>query len=141
MAHLSLLYEVLARVTDHLNAKGTPTSSARFLVLGLAYKKNVDDCRESPSIEILKLLADRGYTITYFDPQVSNYVSHRHGRLPGRELHELTDDELLSADATLILTDHDAFDYDRIVRLSNSVIDTRNATQNVALNRNKIVLA
>jgi len=101
----------------------------------------VDDCRESPSIEILKLLADRGYTITYFDPQVSNYVSHRHGRLPGRELHELTDDELLSADATLILTDHDAFDYDRIVRLSNSVIDTRNATQNVALNRNKIVLA
>src|SRR5664279_528792 len=61
-------YEVVARVAEHLNAKGIATSSARLLVLGLAYKKNVDDCRESPSIKILKLLADRGLTLAYFDP-------------------------------------------------------------------------
>jgi len=134
-------YEVVARVAEHLNAKGIPTSSARLLVLGLAYKKNVDDCRESPSIKILKLLADRGFTLSYFDPHVSGYVSHRYGSLPGVELPELSDDALLDAEATLILTDHDAFDYDRIVRLSASVIDTRNATRNVAAHRDKIVLA
>jgi UDP-N-acetyl-D-glucosamine dehydrogenase len=134
-------YEVVARIAEHLNAKGIPTSSARLLVLGLAYKKNVDDCRESPSIKILKLLEDRGFTLSYFDPHVSGYVSHRYGRLPGVELPELSDDALLNADATLILTDHDAFDYDRIVRLSASVIDTRNATRNVVANRDKIILA
>ena len=134
-------YEVVARVADHLNAKGISTSSASLLVLGLAYKKNVDDCRESPSIKILNLLANRGFTLSYFDPHVSGYVSHRYGRLPGRELPELSDDDLLSANATLILTDHDAFDYERIVRLSHAVIDTRNATRNVVANRGKIILA
>jgi UDP-N-acetyl-D-glucosamine dehydrogenase len=134
-------YEVVARVAEHLSAKGIPTSSARLLVLGLAYKKNVDDCRKSPSIKILKLLADRQFTLSYFDPHVSGYVSHRYGSLPGVELSELSDDALLNGDATLILTDHDAFDYDRIVRLSASVIDTRNATRNVATNRDKIILA
>jgi UDP-N-acetyl-D-glucosamine dehydrogenase len=134
-------YEVVARIAEHLNAKGISTKAARLLVLGLAYKKNVDDCRESPSIKILKLLEDRGFTLSYFDPHVSGYVSHRYGSLPGVELPELSDEALLNADATLILTDHDVFDYDRIVRLSKSVIDTRNATRNVAANRDKIILA
>lgn len=133
-------YEVVARVVDHLNTRGVPSCSARLLVLGLAYKKNVDDCRESPSIKILELLADRGFDISYFDPHVSGYVSHRYGRLPGVELPELTDDALMNNDATLILTDHDAYDYDRIVRLSKTVIDTRNATRNIA-NRENIILA
>ena len=134
-------YEVVARVAEHLNAKGIATSSARLLVLGLAYKKNVDDCRESPSIKILKLLEDRGFTLSYFDPHVSGYVSHRYGSLPEVELAELSDDALQGTDAALILTDHDAFDYDRIVRLSPAVIDTRNATRNVAAHRDKIILA
>jgi UDP-N-acetyl-D-glucosamine dehydrogenase len=84
-----------------------------LLVRGLAYKKNVDHCCESLSIKILKLLADRGVTLSYFDPHVSGYVLHRYGRLPGG----------------------------RIVQLSASVIDTRNATRNVATNRDKIILA
>lgn len=111
-------YDVVARVVEHLNAKGISTSSARILVLGLSYKKNVDDCRESPSIKILSLLAKLGFTLSYFDPHVRGYVSHRYGNLAGVELTELSDDALLNTDATLILTDHDAFDYDRIVRLS-----------------------
>ena len=69
------------------------------------------------------------------------YVSHRYGGLPGTELSALTDADLKGADAVLLLTDHDAFDYDRIVRLSQLVIDTRNATKNVRVNREKIVLA
>lgn len=134
-------YEVVARVGEHLNARGVASTSARLLVLGLAYKKNVDDCRESPAIKILKLLADRGYSIVYHDPLVTGYVSHRYGRLPGTELTELTDADLRDADATLLLTDHDAFDYERIARLSRLVIDTRNATKNVRGKRDNIVLA
>ena len=133
-------YEVVGRVADHLSTQGIPSNKARLLVLGLAYKKNVDDCRESPSIKILKLLADRGFTLSYFDPHVSSYVSHRYGRLPGIELRELTDDVFANTDATLILTDHDAYDYDNIVRKSKIVIDTRNATRNIA-DREKIILA
>jgi UDP-N-acetyl-D-glucosamine dehydrogenase len=134
-------FEVVARVVEHLNARGIASNSARLLVLGLAYKKNVDDCRESPAIRILKLLSERGVRLTYFDPHVSGYVSHRYGRLKGMELAQLSDEALIDADATLILTDHDAFDYERIVRLSASVIDTRNATRSVKSNREKIVLA
>ena len=134
-------YEVVARVTDHLNSREIPSSTARLLVLGLAYKKNVDDCRESPSIKILKLLAERGFNLFYFDPHVKGYVSHRYGPLPGIEVSELSDDVFLNVDATLILTDHDAFDYDRIVRLSGSVIDTRNATSSITDKREKIILA
>jgi UDP-N-acetyl-D-glucosamine dehydrogenase len=67
-------------------------------------------------------------------------VSHRYGRLPGIELRELTDDVFANTDATLILTDHDAYDYDNIVRKSKIVIDTRNATRNIA-DREKIILA
>lgn len=134
-------YEVVARVGESLNARGIASTSAKLLVLGLAYKKNVDDCRESPAIKILKLLAERGYTITYYDPLVTGYVSHRYGRLAGSELGELTDADLRTADATLLLTDHDAFDYERIVSQSQLVIDTRNATKNVQANREKIVLA
>jgi UDP-N-acetyl-D-glucosamine dehydrogenase len=134
-------YEVVARVGERLNARGIASTSARVLVLGLAYKKNVDDCRESPAIKILKLLAERGYSITYYDPLVRGHVSHRYGRLAGTELGELHDADLQAADATLLLTDHDAFDYERIVRQSQLVIDTRNATKNVQANREKIVLA
>jgi UDP-N-acetyl-D-glucosamine dehydrogenase len=79
--------------------------------------------------------------VSYFDPHVKGYVSHRYGRLPGAELPELSDDALLECDAALILTDHDAFDYKRIVRLSKAVIDTRNATKNVIEQREKIILA
>jgi UDP-N-acetyl-D-glucosamine dehydrogenase len=133
-------YEVAARVAEHLSARGVASSSARLLVLGLAYKKNVDDCRESPSVKILKLLCERGIAISYFDPHVSGYVSHRYGPLPGVELRELTDDAIQNNDATLILTDHDAFDYERIVRFSKTVIDTRNATARVTTERGKIIL-
>jgi UDP-N-acetyl-D-glucosamine dehydrogenase len=134
-------FEVVSRVVELLNARGIASISARLLVLGLAYKKNVDDCRESPAIRILKLLSERGMRLTYFDPHVTGYVSHRYGRLKGVELAQLSDEALTDADATLILTDHDAFDYERIVRLSASVIDTRNATRNVKSNREKILMA
>jgi UDP-N-acetyl-D-glucosamine dehydrogenase len=134
-------YDVVARVADHLNARGIATSSARVLVLGLAYKKNVDDCRESPAIKVLRLLAERNMSITYYDPLARGFVSEHYGELSGTELPELTDESIHDADAVLILTDHDAFDYERIVRNAKAVIDTRNATKHVNSGREKIVLA
>lgn len=134
-------YEIVTAIAKHLSSRSIPMRNARVLVLGLAYKKNVDDCRESPAIKIIKLLADEGVELSYFDPHVSGYVSHRYGRLPGKELSELSDQVLAIADVTLILTDHDDFDYERIVRLSRGVIDTRNATSNVTECREKIILA
>jgi UDP-N-acetyl-D-glucosamine dehydrogenase len=134
-------YEVVSRLAESLNERGKCLRGARVLVLGLAYKKNVDDCRESPSIKILNILAGQGAELTYFDPHVKGYVSHRYGRLPGTELAQLTAAELASADATLILTDHDAFNYDEIVKHSNLIVDTRNAAKGVTAGRDKIVLA
>lgn len=134
-------YQVVHRLSEHLDKNGKCLNSARILVLGLAYKKNVDDCRESPSIKILKILADRGANISYFDPHARNYVSHRYGRLPGNEVPALTASALAEADATLILTDHDAFDYEQIVQHSKLVVDARNATARVTAGREKIVLA
>ena len=134
-------YEVVNRVSEALAVNGVCLNGARILVLGLAYKKNVDDCRESPSVKILKILSERGAKSSYFDPHARNYVSHRYGRLPGVELPGLDADTLAQQDATLILTDHDAFDYDLIVQASKLVIDTRNATAKVANGREKIVLA
>ncbi len=92
-------------------------------------------------LPIAQLFTSRGFNVLGLDiDHVSGYISHCFGRLPGVELLELTDDASLNTDATLILTDHDAFDYDYVVRMSNSVIDTRNANRNIA-NRDKIILA
>ena len=134
-------YEVVNRVSEHLGVNGVCLNGAKVLVLGLAYKKNVDDCRESPSIKILKILSERGARVSYFDPHVKGYVSHRYGRLPGSELQRLDADALAQHDASLILTDHDAFDFQQIVDHSRIVIDTRNATAKVKAGREKIVLA
>src|SRR5215469_12125037 len=124
-------YEVVNRVSEHLGVNGVCLNGAKVLVLGLAYKKNVDDCRESPSIKILKILSERGARVSYFDPHVKGYVSHRYGRLPGTELPDLNPEALAQQDASLILTDHDAFDFEQIVENSRIVIDTRNATAKV----------
>ncbi len=132
-------YEVVNRLAEGLSDRKTALRGAKILALGLAYKKNVDDCRESPAIKILKILADRGAEISYFDPYVTGYVSHRYGGLPGREVGELTAAELANADAALILTDHDCFDCDFIVEHSKMVLDTRNATGKVKNGREKIV--
>ena len=134
-------YEVVHRMSEHLATRGVCLNGAKLLVLGLAYKKNVDDCRESPAIKVHKILADRGADISYFDPHARGYVSHRYGKLPGTEIPALTNAALQAADATLILTDHDAFDYDQIVEHSKLVVDTRNATAKVKRGREKIVLA
>jgi UDP-N-acetyl-D-glucosamine dehydrogenase len=134
-------YEVVERTVEALGRRGRTLKGARVLVLGVAYKKNVDDIRESPALKVIHLLKERGAEISYYDPHVPFFRSERHGELPARSLKALTPAALRRADVALILTDHDAVDYEAVVRHARLVVDTRNATRAIKSRRNKIVLA
>lgn len=102
--------------------------SARILILGLAYKKNVSDIRESPSLTLMELLEDRGTSVDYCDPLVPVVPPTReHGRLAGRRSIDLSEEALKSYDGVLLAIDHDAFDYALIADHARLVVDTRNA--------------
>jgi UDP-N-acetyl-D-glucosamine dehydrogenase len=134
-------YEVVERTAQALGESGRTLKGSHILVLGVAYKKNVDDIRESPALKVIKLLKDRGAEVSYYDPHVPVFRSERHGELPAKSLRGLSPQALREADAVLILTDHDKVDYEKVVKNARLVIDTRNATKNVRRGREKIVLA
>jgi nucleotide sugar dehydrogenase len=112
---------VVQRLIGGLNLRRKPVNGSRMLVLGLAYKKNVGDCRESPAILVTEALRKLGADVRAVEP----YAEPSH--LPaGVDMVDLTAEELAAADAVVILTDHDAFDYRLIERESSYVFDTRN---------------
>jgi UDP-N-acetyl-D-glucosamine dehydrogenase len=126
---------VITTVIDALNGRARSVKGSRVLVLGVAYKRDVNDARESPAIEIIGELCRRGATVQYHDPYVpSIHVGDR--RL---ESVPLEDEALRTADAALIVTDHRVVDYKRVAELAPLVIDTRNATAAVVHHRDKIV--
>jgi UDP-N-acetyl-D-glucosamine dehydrogenase len=118
-------------------------NGARTLLIGLAYKKNVDDLRESPALVIMQDLLDRGAIVSYFDPWIPAIPATRaHPSLTGRRSIDWKPWEFASRfDAALIVTDHDAVDYREIVEAIDLVVDTRNATRNLDRGRSRIVLA
>jgi UDP-N-acetyl-D-glucosamine dehydrogenase len=131
---------VIAKLMDALNEHGRSLKGARILVLGVAYKRDLDDDRESPAYKLMELLQRKGAEFVYHDPYVPALKrSRRHDF--GLASVPLTAEELAAADATVIVTDHTCFDYDLVVRASRLVIDTRNATRNVRAGREKIVNA
>ncbi len=129
---------VISRTSEFLNEVRKPIRGSKICLAGVAYKKDVDDPRESPSFELMELLLERGADLTYSDPHVPTLPHMRHFDLPAMESQALTPKYLSSLDAVLIATDHTAFDYDAIVKHAPLVIDTRNATANVTENREKI---
>ncbi|MCO8122515.1 nucleotide sugar dehydrogenase [Stieleria sp. TO1_6] len=129
---------VVSRTSSFLNEVSKPIRGSKICMLGVAYKKDVDDPRESPSFDLIKLLLAQGAELTYSDPHVPKLPRMRHYDLPAMDSQELTAEFLASQDAVLIATDHTDFDYDSIVEHSPLVIDTRNATQHVTANRDKI---
>ncbi|MCA9140131.1 MAG: nucleotide sugar dehydrogenase, partial [Planctomycetales bacterium] len=129
---------VISRTSEFLNEFRKPVNGSKVCLLGVAYKKDVDDPRESPSFELMELLLGHGAELTYSDPHVPHLPSMRHYDLPEMHSQSLTPEFLASQDAVLIATDHTAFDYDEIVRHSKLVVDTRNATAKVTEHREKI---
>ena len=131
---------VISKLTDALNQRGQALKGARILVLGLAYKKDVDDMRESPSLELIQLLRDKGARLDYNDPHIPKAPRTRQHDLRMASV-PLTAARLRRYDAVLISTDHSAYDYGFIVQHARLVVDTRNATVHVRRGRKKIVKA
>jgi len=136
-------YWVVDKVVEALGEDGKPIKGAKVLVMGVAYKKDVDDLRESPSLKVIEILESRGAKVSYNDPYVPSLRARklRHYETFDLDSVDLEDRTIAEADCVLIATDHSAYDYDRIVRHARRVVDTRNATRSVRQSRNKIVKA
>jgi UDP-N-acetyl-D-glucosamine dehydrogenase len=125
-------------VSEALAARGRSLAGSKICLLGVAYKRNVDDPRESPAFRLLELLAERGAELSYNDPFIPVLPKMRRYTVPPLASRELTAEFLASQDCVLIVTDHAAYDYPFIVRHAPMVVDTRNATRNVTDGREKI---
>ena len=129
---------VISRLMEFLNETGQALRGSRICLLGMAYKKDVDDPRESPSFVLMDLLRERGVELSYNDPHIPVLPKMRHHDVPDLSSTELTAEFLESQNCVLIATDHSAYDYDHIVRHARLVVDTRNATSKVTEGREKI---
>ncbi len=128
---------VVNKVADALNERGKSTKGSKIPILGLAYKKDVDDVRESPSLELIELLREKGAKVDYNDPYVPKTHKMRHYDLKMSSV-PLTEKNLKKYDCVVISTDHSSYDYDYdydydfIAKHSRLVIDTRNAMKGVS---------
>ncbi len=128
----SMPYFVVERIVEVLNNAGRALRGARILVLGIAYKKDIDDNRESPGVKILDLLLQRGAWVDYHDPHIPHCRGMRH--YPHLDLASvpLTADTLASYDCVVLVTDHSAYDYPWIARHARLIVDTRNAFRGIS---------
>ncbi len=131
---------VITKTMEALNERRKSLKGSKVLVLGLAYKKDIDDLRESPSIELIELLKSKGAKVDYNDPYISKTHKQREHNLKMTS-RKLSVKMLGSYDVVLISTDHSDYDYNWIVKNAKLVVDTRNATSKVRGNRNRIVKA
>jgi UDP-N-acetyl-D-glucosamine dehydrogenase len=123
-----------------LNDRGKAIKGAKVLVLGLAYKPDVDDVRESPSFELIEHLEKLGAQVDYHDPHVAKTHKMRHHDLQMTSV-DLTPANLKSFDCVLIATHHSAYDWQMVADNSQLIVDTRNATRDVKGKRDHIVAA
>lgn len=132
---------VVHKVAEALNSQSKSVRGSRVGVFGIAYKKDVDDPRESPSFKLMELLAERGAILSYCDPHIPSLPAMRHYDVPDLTHQEPTEAYLQSLDCVLIATDHTAFDYAAIVEHASVVVDTRNATKCVTGTKTHVVKA
>jgi UDP-N-acetyl-D-glucosamine dehydrogenase len=128
---------VVSRVMEGLNDRGKPLKGSKVLVLGAAYKPDIDDVRESPALDVIGLLKQKGGLVDYHDP----YIPHLHHEVDGWQMDSVRDvlKAAKEADAVVIITNHKMYDYQAIVDASAFVFDSRNATRHVANGLNKVV--
>ncbi len=131
---------VLAEALDRRFAKGL--NGSRILIVGLAYKKNVNDTRESPALRIMELIEDRNAAVDYFDPFVPHIPpTRRNPEFAGRDSIDFDLTAIAAYDAVLIATDHDDIDYVALAASARLVVDTRNACSRAGASMAKVVLA
>ena len=128
---------VVSRVLDAMNDRGKILNGSKVLVLGVAYKPDIDDVRESPAMDVIGLLQQKGANVEYHDP----YIPHIHHETDGWEMDSVKDmtKAIAEADAVVIITNHKEYDYNAIVDAAQFVFDTRNATRKVTDNDGKVV--
>jgi len=132
---------VVSKVGDALNERAKPIKGSKVAILGMAYKKDVDDPRESPGFELMDLLLKKGARVTYNDPHIPTLPTMRHYPHLQMTSQPLTAAYLAEQDCVLIATDHSAYNYPWIVEHAALVVDSRNATRDVTAGREKIVKA
>jgi UDP-N-acetyl-D-glucosamine dehydrogenase len=133
-------YHVVEAVAKALNGVKKSLNGSKLLILGVAYKKDVDDLRESPTLKIMQLLQERGVAIDYNDPYFPQLHKMRHYNYENMKSVPLSPQTIGSYDGVIIATDHSSYDYASIVDAAKLVVDTRNATRRVMRHRDKIVL-
>jgi UDP-N-acetyl-D-glucosamine dehydrogenase len=126
--NVAMPYHVIAAVMNALNKHKKALNGSRILILGVAYKKDIDDLRESPALTIIELLQKEGASVSYHDPYFPSIGKGRHYDL---QMKRVELDKLDQYDCVLIVTDHSDYDFARIVHESQLVVDTRNATRGI----------
>jgi UDP-N-acetyl-D-glucosamine dehydrogenase len=139
--NIQMPYYVMSKLEEALRGRGKDLKGARILMLGLAYKKDIDDPRESPAFKLLELLEQKGASVVYNDPNFPKFPAMRHYQHLKVKSVPLTEEVLGGVDAALIVTDHSDFDYEKIVEHAPLVVDTRNACGGLRQWREKIVRA
>jgi UDP-N-acetyl-D-glucosamine dehydrogenase len=135
----SMPYHVVNAVAEALNERQKSLKGARVLLLGVAYKKDIDDLRESPSLKLMQLLIARGAKLDYNDPFFPSLHKMRHYDYSQMRSVDINPQSLASYDCVLVATDHSSYDYQQIVDAAKLVVDSRNATRHVKKNREKVV--
>src|SRR6202140_178545 len=133
-------YHVVDAVANSLNDHKKSMKGSKILVLGVAYKKDVDDLRESPTLKIMQLLQQRGAQLDYNDPYFPKLHKMRHYNYENMKSVPLNPQNIGGYDAVIVATEHSSYDYGAVVDAAKLVIDTRNATRRVVRHREKIVL-
>jgi UDP-N-acetyl-D-glucosamine dehydrogenase len=132
---------VVAKLADALNDQGKAVKGSKITLLGMAYKKDVDDPRESPGFELMELLRGKGAVVEYNDPYIPTLPAMRHYPHLRMSSRELTEEYLRTRDCVLIATDHSNYDWNWIARHAPLIVDTRNATKGVVAPKATIVHA
>ena len=124
---------VVGKVADAFNAHGRAIKGSRILILGIAYKKNVDDMRESPSVVLMELLRAKGVDIAYSDPHVPTFPRMRQHHFD-LDSTPLSPEAIAAFDCVVVATDHDAFDFESIKQHAGLIVDTRGVYLDPAAN-------
>ncbi len=133
----SMPHHVLARIVDTLNTVRKAVSGSRILMVGVAYKRDTSDTRESPSLDIMRLLGERGARVDYHDPWVPRLGEGPQGA--ARRSVPLTPARIRKYDCVVIITDHGKIDWQKVVDAARAVVDTRNATRAIRRGRRKVI--